>query len=399
MPKSKDLFDDSTMSFGEHLEALRVHLFKSLIGLFVAVTITLFVSDRIIAVIRRPVDLALRQHYASQSDSIAAQGEQLESLSWWQTMLSWIGFDTGASPEPAPEPDAADQIPADTIRVKISKQQIVDLAKRIDPGVQFGSVETPEADRGKPLDPVVAPESVPAPQTESSEQAATDAKPSPAKSPQSDYVEIAIVAPEFAQLKKTVEMSTRPITLNVQEAFMIYIKVAIFAGLLLAFPYIFYQLWLFISAGLYDHEKRYVFVFLPVSMILFFGGAIFCYFGVFPYVLDFLLDFNDWLGVTPQIRLSEWITFALLLPLMFGISFQLPLVMYFVERLGMVTAKAYREKRRLAILIIAVLSMFLTPADPMSMIMMMVPLILLYELGIIFCKLNPARNPYEAPAS
>jgi sec-independent protein translocase protein TatC len=84
---------------------------------------------------------------------------------------------------------------------------------------------------------------------------------------------------------------------------------------------------------------------------------------------------------------------------MFGISFQLPLVMYFVERLGIVSVQAYREKRRLAILIIATMSMFLTPAEPMSMVMMMVPLILLYELGIYFCRLNPARNPYEISES
>jgi sec-independent protein translocase protein TatC len=80
---------------------------------------------------------------------------------------------------------------------------------------------------------------------------------------------------------------------------------------------------------------------------------------------------------------------------MFGLSFQLPLVMYFIERMDIISVEGFQEKRRLAILIIATLSMFLTPADPMSMIMMMVPLVILYELGIFFCKRNPIQNPYE----
>jgi sec-independent protein translocase protein TatC len=121
---------------------------------------------------------------------------------------------------------------------------------------------------------------------------------------------------------------------------------------------------------------------------------LFCFFLVFPFVLDFLLKFNKMLQVVPQIRLSEWISFAVMLPLMFGLSFQLPLVMLFLERISIFEAADYREKRRIAVLVISIISMMMTPADPMSMIMMMIPLVLLYELGIWMCSVSAVKSPF-----
>ncbi|MEQ9066602.1 MAG: twin-arginine translocase subunit TatC, partial [Gimesia chilikensis] len=111
-----------------------------------------------------------------------------------------------------------------------------------------------------------------------------------------------------------------PVTLAVQEAFTtIYLKVSFVAGLVLASPWVIYQIWLFVAAGLYPHERKYVYIYLPISIFLFLGGALFCFYAVFPFVLNFLLGFNKLLGVNPQIRLSEWISFAITLPLMFGL--------------------------------------------------------------------------------
>src|SRR5690606_10182393 len=126
-----------------------------------------------------------------------------------------------------------------------------------------------------------------------------------------------------------------------------------------------------------------VYLYGTLSGVLFLVGVVFSFYLVFPFVLKFLLGFFELLGIQPQIRLSEWISMAVTLPLLFGISFQLPLVMLFLERLSIFAVTDYREKRRMAILVIAVLSMFLTPADPISMLMMMFPLIALYELGIV----------------
>jgi sec-independent protein translocase protein TatC len=222
------------------------------------------------------------------------------------------------------------------------------------------------------------------------------AYPAPAEEFEDRWVTLPLSAAEFREFRETVVNLRKPVTLNVQEAFVTYLKVAFISGLLLASPWVFYQLWLFVAAGLYPHEQKYVYVYLPMSLTLFLGGVVFCFFAVFPFVLHFLLSFNAWLGVQPQIRLSEWISFAIILPLMFGISFQLPMVMLFLERISIFDAVTYRQKRRMAVLVIAILSMFLTPADPMSMLLMMFPLIVLYELGIILCAYSPVKSPFEA---
>jgi sec-independent protein translocase protein TatC len=118
-----------------------------------------------------------------------------------------------------------------------------------------------------------------------------------------------------------------------------------------------------------------------------------------PLVLDFLLSYNRWLGVVPQIRLSEWVSFVVILPLMFGISFQLPIVLLFLERIGIFSAQDYREKRRLAVLAIAIASMLLSPGgDPGSMLLMFLPLVVLYELGIVLCGVLKFKPPFEEEA-
>jgi sec-independent protein translocase protein TatC len=124
----------------------------------------------------------------------------------------------------------------------------------------------------------------------------------------------------------------------------------------LAAPWIFYQLWTFVAAGLYPHEKRWVWTFLPISIGLFMAGVFLAFFFVFDFVLDYLLQFNEWLGLDPDPRISEWLSFVLILPIGFGIGFQLPLVMLFLERIGIVEAETYASQWRIAVLVIVVVS-------------------------------------------
>ena len=147
--------------------------------------------------------------------------------------------------------------------------------------------------------------------------------------------------------------------------------------------------WFFVAAGLYPHEKRHVHVFLPISLGLFLLGAATAFFFVFGPVLKFLFMFNRAMNIVPDIRVSEWWSFVLMLPLGFGISFQLPLVMLFLERIGIFDVQAYLSKWKIAVLVIFVLSMFLTPADPTSMLLMAAPLTVLYFAGIMMCKWLP----------
>jgi sec-independent protein translocase protein TatC len=199
-------------------------------------------------------------------------------------------------------------------------------------------------------------------------------------------IPVTLDSPIFKELRNVVDLSRKPVTMNVQEGFMTYLKLSTVAGLIVASPWIFYQIWMFVAAGLYTHERKYVYGYGGFSLGLFLVGVVFCYYLVFPVVLQFLVGFNADMGFWLQARFSEWISFAIVLPLMFGISFQLPLVMLFLERLQIFDAKTFTEQRRMAILIISIISMVLTPADPVSMLLMMFPLIGLYELGIVMCR-------------
>jgi Tat protein translocase TatC len=189
-------------------------------------------------------------------------------------------------------------------------------------------------------------------------------------------------------------------TFSVMEAFMAYFKVALMCGLVLGSPWIFYKLWAFIAAGLYPHEKRLVNVYLPFSLILFLIGVLACQFFVIPRAVGALLWFNEWLDMEPELRFNEWLSFAIMMPLVFGISFQLPLVMMFLERVGIMTVQGYLSYWKIAFLVIHVLAAVLMPSpDILSMELLAIPLLGLYGLGILLCKLNPKTTESEEETS
>ncbi len=193
-------------------------------------------------------------------------------------------------------------------------------------------------------------------------------------------------------------VNVQPQSLTAIEPFMIWVKAGLILGTVLASPWVFFQLWTFVAAGLYPQEQRYIYVFLPISMILFFSGVCLAFFFVFEPVLTFLFTFNAQMGISPQPRITEWLNFVMFLPIGFGIAFQLPLVMLFLNRIGLFSIQNYLSKWRIAIMVIFVVSMMLTPADPISMILLAVPLTGLYFLGIGLCKWLPgSNNPFEEP--
>ncbi len=193
------------------------------------------------------------------------------------------------------------------------------------------------------------------------------------------------LTPRYQLRRQAIGLSS----LKMEEPFMIWMKAGLIIGAVIASPMIFYHLWSFVAAGLHSHERKYVYTYLPISVGLFVGGVCLAFFLVLHYVITFLLAFNAQLDVEVDLRLSYYTSFVLMLPLGFGVAFQLPLVMLFVERIGLVETKAFVDSWRIAILVIAVLSVVLTPADVTSMIAMMVPLVILYFLGIAMCKYLP----------
>jgi len=193
----------------------------------------------------------------------------------------------------------------------------------------------------------------------------------------------------FLLTKADEDRRTKIKSLSSQEAFSIWIKASFVVGLLVSCPFVFWSIWAFIGAGLYPHERKYVYIFLPISVGLFIAGMLLAFFVVFQFVLDFLFFFNRMLNLEPDPRISEWLNFALMLPVGFGISFQLPLVMFFLERIGVFSVNIYMTKWKISTFAIVIISAMLTPGDPYSMLLMSIPLVILYFCGVLMCKIFP----------
>jgi len=165
------------------------------------------------------------------------------------------------------------------------------------------------------------------------------------------------------------------------EAFFSHIKISIVAGLFLVSPYVFAQIWGFIAPGLYSHERKWMVPMAMISALFFCSGALFGYFVVFPFGFEFFAGFStEGIQFTP--KLNEYLSFCLKLLFAFGFVFELPLFIFFLARMGMVSSAGLRKKRKYAILIGFVLAAVLTPPDPFTQCLMAGPLIILYELGI-----------------
>ncbi len=170
------------------------------------------------------------------------------------------------------------------------------------------------------------------------------------------------------------------------ESFMIHLKVAIFAGILISLPIIFYQLWKFVAPGLYKKERKYALWIVVFSTFFFLTGAIFCYYLVIPYGLNFLLSFGTD-RIEANIQIKEYIKFVTLLIFAFGIMFELPLLSLFLTKLGLLTPQFLRSKRRYSIVGIFILAAVITPTtDVVTQTMLAGPLIILYEISIWVCK-------------
>ncbi|MBS3755371.1 MAG: twin-arginine translocase subunit TatC [Desulfobacterales bacterium] len=187
---------------------------------------------------------------------------------------------------------------------------------------------------------------------------------------------------------------------GIPEAFFTYLKVSLLAGLLLAAPVIIYQFWMFVAPGLYKKERRMMIPIVFVSAFFFIGGALFGYFIVFPFGFKFLLSFaTENIQALPSMR--EYLSFSSKLLLAFGVVFELPIVITFLARLGLVTVPFLKKHRKYALLIFFAGSALLTPPDVVTQIMLSLPLMVLYEISIIgarvFGKQRDVPDTEEEP--
>jgi sec-independent protein translocase protein TatC len=359
MPRkySEDYFEHTKMTFGEHLEELRRSLWKAVLSLVIGFVVGLWFGKDIVKFIEVPVTEALEDYYldkavADQSILIAQRDGRDEPTDEDVAQAERVIRDGGLTFEKKLfEREALVGLLADVL-IDLHPDQADEIRRWIK----------------RRADAV--------------EKAAQD----PNQSIRDRLVEFVV----YSDIEKDIRV--RMISTGVHEPFVVYVKASLLFGAVVSSPFVFYFVWQFVAAGLYPHEKNSVFIFGPFSLGLFLAGAALAFFAVIGFVLDFLFGFNAAMGIDPDPRISEWLSFVMLLPVGFGISFQLPLVMLFLERIGIMSVKTYIDKWRISVLVISILSMVLTPADPGSMILMFVPLTLLYFFGIGLCRFWPKRK-------
>lgn len=178
------------------------------------------------------------------------------------------------------------------------------------------------------------------------------------------------------------------------DKFIAHIKVSFYAGMILTFPLWFYQLYQFVAPGLYAKEKKYTSGFVIAGTTLFVLGVSFSYFGVMPMAFRFLMTYGGSVD-HPMITIDQYLSFFLTMCLMFGLSFEMPLVIVILGMLDLVSAQFLRKNRRYVIVGLAVVSAIITPPDLLSMTMMFIPLIVLFEASILFVALFERKRIRE----
>lgn len=186
--------------------------------------------------------------------------------------------------------------------------------------------------------------------------------------------------------------SRRMIYTGLAEAFVTYVKLGLFGGLFLAFPFLAFQLYRFMAPGLYKRERRVVLPFLLAAPVLFIMGAALAYYGVIPLAWKFFLSFEQvavegmGLPIMLEARVGEYLSLTMQLILAFGLAFQLPIVLTLLAIAGFVGSDTLRRGRRYALVIIVTVAAVITPPDIFSQIGLSIPLYLLYELSILSCR-------------
>lgn len=185
---------------------------------------------------------------------------------------------------------------------------------------------------------------------------------------------------------------------NLPEAFFTFLKAAFLSGILLSSPIIIYQFWMFIAPGLYHKERRLLLPIIFLSSLFFIGGALFGYYIVFPWGFKFFLGFASE-TIKPLPSMKEYLSFSSKMLIAFGLVFELPLVLTFLAKLGIVSVAFLKKQRKYALLLFFTGAAILTPPDVVTQIMMALPLMVLYEISIIGAMIfgKKKKEPQETP--
>ena len=215
--------------------------------------------------------------------------------------------------------------------------------------------------------------------------------------PGSGYIYDLLAAPLMSALPEGAKM----IATGVITPFMVPVKVTALAAFLIALPYVLYQAWAFVAPGLYEHEKRLALPLVVASTVLFLAGIAFCYFFVFQKVFTFIHGFAP-KSITPAPDIEAYFSFVITMFIAFGVTFEIPIVLIVLVRVGLVSVEQLKNARPYAIVGAFVIAAVVTPPDVLSQLMLAIPMCLLYEAGLFFARfiarrpaaqVEPAENP------
>ena len=211
------------------------------------------------------------------------------------------------------------------------------------------------------------------------------------------------VANQPGQVIQQISSTPGMIFTSLPEVFFTYIKVAFFFAAFLTFPLFEIQFWKFVAPGLYRKEKKAFLPFLIMTPVLFFVGASFVYFVIFPIAWEFFLSFQTLGGegdinITLLPKVNEYLSIVMQLIFAFGICFQLPIVMTLLSRTGVMSAQSMADKRKYAIVGVFVIAAIFTPPDPLSQLLLAIPVVLLYEISIWIARVTEKRRAAEDDA-
>ncbi|MEA1961049.1 MAG: twin-arginine translocase subunit TatC [Bacillota bacterium] len=183
---------------------------------------------------------------------------------------------------------------------------------------------------------------------------------------------------------------------GVTEAFFVKLKLSFLGGFVLAFPVVVWAIWRFFKPALYPSERKYIYILLPITVLFFVGGVLFSYFGILRLVLNFFI-FIAGENLETMFKVDQYVSFVMAFTIPFGLVFELPVVVFFLSKIGVVNHKMLSENRKYALLVIVILAAALTPGpDPISQLFMAVPVYLLYEISVVIAKfVNPIEERKE----